>query len=106
MNIAACVEVVLFRSHNGVADEAVLESARTTQAMIETFDGLLGRQLLKGQDGQWMDIVFWRSREDAERAAHQIMEMPGFMDAMDVVDQSTLKMLHFDPMLDFSMVKQ
>ncbi len=38
--------------------------------------GFIKRELLKGKDGRWVDIVYWSSREDAELAGRNAMESP------------------------------
>lgn len=105
MNKATCLEVVLFNPKSGYGDDDVLKSVEITQPMIENLDGLISRKVLKDKDGRWMDLIYWRSREDAERAAEMVMQMPGFMNAMDIIDQSTMQMLHFDEVVAFEPVK-
>jgi hypothetical protein len=42
----------------------------------EAFPGALAAWLTKQDDGSWLDVVLWRSREEAEEAAQQIHDVP------------------------------
>lgn len=38
--------------------------------------GLIRRELLKGQNGQWVDLVVWESRDAADQAVKNAAESP------------------------------
>ena len=60
------------------ADEARL--VRASDALQAGFlsrqPGFLRRELLKGQDGQWVDLVYWESEEAAARAMQEAASSP------------------------------
>jgi hypothetical protein len=45
-------------------------------ALRRAFPGALGAWLTRQDDGSWLDVVLWRSREEAEDAAARIAEVP------------------------------
>jgi pyrroloquinoline quinone (PQQ) biosynthesis protein C len=45
-------------------------------ALRRAFPGALAAWLTKQDDGSWLDIVLWRTREEAEDAARRIHEGP------------------------------
>ena len=59
-------------------DEAALlaERPETIRALQRTFPGALAAWLTKQQDGTWLDVILWRSREEAEDAAARIDTVP------------------------------
>jgi hypothetical protein len=59
-------------------DEAALLEERPAMvaALRRAFPGALGAWLTRQDDGGWLDIVLWRSREEAEDAAKRIDEIP------------------------------
>jgi antibiotic biosynthesis monooxygenase len=59
-------------------DEAALleERPEMVAALRRAFPGALGAWLTRQDDGRWMDIILWRSRDDAEDAARRIDEVP------------------------------
>lgn len=64
------VEMAPFRVKPGVDDATVLErSARLQQEFLRHQRGFLRRELLKGDSGEWLDLVYWSDEE----AAHAIM---------------------------------
>lgn len=89
-------EVVLFKANTGVSREDVIAAVAKTQPIIEGFDGFIARQLLEGEDGQWMDLVQWQSVAQAKAAAAQAQENPDLAEAFAVIDFSTMQMLHLE----------
>ena len=59
-------------------DEASLLDERPAMVagLRRAFPGALGAWLTKQDDGSWLDIVLWRSREEAEDAARRIDAVP------------------------------
>ena len=89
-------EVVLFKANAGVSREDVISAVAKTQPIIEAFDGFIARQLLEGEDGQWMDLVQWQSLEQAKTAAAEVEQNESLAEAFSVIDFSTVQMLHLD----------
>jgi hypothetical protein len=50
--------------------------AEMVEGMRRAFPGALAAWLTRLDDGSWLDIVLWRSREEAEDAAARIDEVP------------------------------
>ena len=59
------VELVTFKLNEGADEAAFLQAADAVMADIRQLPGYVRRELLKGDDGQWIDVVHWRSRADA-----------------------------------------
>jgi hypothetical protein len=59
-------------------DEAALvaERAAMIEALQRAFPGALAAWLTRQDDGSWLDVILWRSREDAEDAANRIDGVP------------------------------
>ena len=62
----------------GKADEAELlaERAEMIDALQRAFPAALAAWLTRQDDGSWLDVILWRSREEAEEAARRIHEVP------------------------------
>jgi hypothetical protein len=88
------VEVVLYRSKPGVADEEVVAASEALQSDLETYPGYLRRRLMKTTDGLWVDTVDWRSLSEALAAAAAIMARPSAAGFMALVDEPSVQMLH------------
>jgi hypothetical protein len=55
-------------------EEAALIAERPEMiaALRHAFPGLLAAWLAKRDDGSWVDVILWRSREEAEHAAKHV----------------------------------
>ena len=61
------IEWAPFRLADGVSEAALLDASEALQRdFLRHQPGFLGRELLRGPDGQWADLVMWESRAAAE----------------------------------------
>ncbi len=88
------VEIVQFRLKPGVDEDAFLAAAADTQAAIARLPGLLARELLRGEDGLWVDVVHWRSEAEALAAAAAFATMPEVTSFVAMIDETTMTMQH------------
>jgi len=69
-------EVVRTRVRAGAEEEMLRLRPRMIAAVRERFPELLDARLVQLDDGSWLDLVRWTSREAAERAAAAFPEIP------------------------------
>ena len=91
------VEVALFRLRDGASEAAFLAASDALQAALAGCAGYLGRRLLRGEGGQWIDQVEWASREAALAAAATIVDLPGAATFMGFLDPASVRLLHLTP---------
>jgi hypothetical protein len=61
------VEWAPFRLKPGVDDETLIErSERLQQEFLSRQQGFVRRELLKGDDGGWVDLVYWADQASAD----------------------------------------
>ena len=71
------VEWAQFRAAAGVDEATVLEASRTLQSeFLDKQDGFIRRELFKGPQDSWADLLYWESREAAERALGKAADSP------------------------------
>lgn len=70
------IELARFAVKAGAEDRLVAGRAAMIQALHARFPGCLAAYLTREDDGSWLDIVWWRSREEAEEAARDINSVP------------------------------
>jgi hypothetical protein len=71
------VEWAPFTVKEGVEDADLLAASEALQSeFLSHQPGFVGRELLKGQNGQWVDLAVWRSKADAERAVANAATSP------------------------------
>jgi hypothetical protein len=74
--MALTFELAMFTVRDGEEASLVAERPEVIAALGKAFPGLLGAWLGKRDDGSWVDVILWRSREEAERAAEQVDAVP------------------------------
>lgn len=87
------VEVHIAKLKPGVKDAHFLEAADAIMADARSMEGFIRREVLKGADGEWVDIIYWRSMADAQRAAEAFAEIPAGQKFVELVDLETLTLL-------------
>jgi len=71
------IEWAPFRLADGVTDEALLAASETLQRdFLAGQPGFVRRELLRGTDGQWVDLVHWENEASASAAFNAAMESP------------------------------
>ena len=92
------IEITQFKLVEGVSEEAFLQDAENVQkGFLEKQAGYAGtRQLLKSQEGEWVDIVHWESLEDAQKAQEAAMGSETCMPMFHKIDLNSIKMLHLE----------
>ena len=94
---AKAIEAVLFKTKSQFTDEQVIQSLAALNPILARFPGFISRQISKDQSGQWMDLVYWESMDQAKEAARQVMQSAEAVQAFQVIDESNMMMYHFTP---------
>jgi heme-degrading monooxygenase HmoA len=93
-----CVEVAMFKLRSGVDRARFIADGRSAGAALQRYPGYVGRQLThSADDDQWIDIVQWRSKQEATSAAEAVMaerEAGPFLTSIDV---DSIRMFHATP---------
>lgn len=91
------VELVFFRSKPAAADADVLASANKIRELATQMNCPFELELLRTDDGEWVEIVHWRSQEDAHRVEQAVMNMPEALEAMSTMEESSVRMVFLHP---------
>ena len=68
-------ELAQFTVREGEEEALVAERPAMVRALREAFPAALAAWLTKQDDGSWLDVVLWESREAVEEAARRIDEV-------------------------------
>ena len=85
--MSAVYEVVRSRVRTGAEEEMLRLRPLMIAAVRDRFPDLLDARLVQMDDGSWLDIVQWRSREAADRAAASVAEIPEAASVMALVEE-------------------
>lgn len=91
------VEFVFFKAQPNVSDSAVMEKAHKIQQLAAQTGTTFELELLKSEEGEWVEIVRWNSKEEAQRVEQAVMNMPEAQQAMSVMDESSIRMVFLHP---------
>jgi hypothetical protein len=71
------VEWAPFRLREGITEQALLEASELLQRdFLAGQPGFIRRELLRGADGQWVDLVHWADDAAAQAVFATAMESP------------------------------
>ena len=91
------VEIAQYKLATGVDEQDFLKEAEIVQKdFLEKQNGYIDRELLKSEDGQWVEILHWNSMEEAHKAAEVMAQDPVALVYMQKIDLTSLKMLHVE----------
>ena len=93
---AGTVELVLLRLQPGADEDAFIRAARATTSDLRALDGYASRELLRADDGQWVDIVHWSTRDQALAAAEQFPTLPSAQAFGSLMDGGSIRMMHLE----------
>jgi hypothetical protein len=90
------LEVVLFKLKPGVDQAAFFRLNESILPELCAMSGFIRRDLFSDQHGQWMDVVYWNSLRDAERAAELFPSLPCAQSLMELLDETSVTILHLE----------
>ena len=97
MNPNRTLKVVLFKLKPGVEEAAFFQVNESILTDLRTMSGFIRRDLFKDSHGQWLDIVYWSSLAEAQRAADAFPSLPCAQTLMEMLDDTSVTMLHLEP---------
>jgi Antibiotic biosynthesis monooxygenase len=74
--MAEVFELAAFTVHEGQEQALLAERTVVIAALRRAFPGLLSAWLTQRDDGSWLDVILWRSHEEAHYAATHVTEVP------------------------------
>ena len=76
MTAARTFELAHFAVREGEEGVLLAERPAMVRALKDAFPDALAAWLTREDDGSWLDVILWRSREAAEEAAQRIDRVP------------------------------
>lgn len=70
------IELARFQINDDAEKQLLAERPAMIEALRRRFPACLAAYLTREEDGSWLDILVWRSREEAEAAALAINTVP------------------------------
>ena len=93
---AKVVEMVTFKLKPGVtAAEFRTVDKEVEKQHVSRQPGFVSRESVAGEDGEWLVIVHWRSRKDADASMASFERAPAAANFMSKIDASTMSMKRY-----------
>lgn len=97
MSNKAYVEVALYKLKSEVEEVQFLVLSAGATAVFEKLAGFVRRELMRSEDGRWVDLAYWQNRELAKQAEPTIYEDATIAKVMALLDSETMIFTHAQP---------
>lgn len=93
------IEMASFRLKPEIEETVfVAASDRFQREFLNAAPGFLSRELLRGAEGVYLDLIHWRSKEDAEAMMKTAETSPDCAEYFALMDLQGAEMRHFEPL--------
>ena len=91
------LEIVIFKVNAGAdVSEFLKMSADMEEGFARKQKGFLSRTYARNGDDEWVDVIRWETMADAEAASKAAMQSPVCAPMFGMIDEASVKMMHFD----------
>ncbi len=92
--MSATIEMVTFKLNSDASEKDFLATNPALESWVSKQPGFEYRSLSQKQDGQWVDIVYWQTAEDAQKAGTLFMQANETQAMMSFIDKDSVDMQH------------
>jgi hypothetical protein len=89
------VEAAMFRLRSGTGRAQFLAASSAAGEVLRGMRGFLGRDLLEGDDGEWLDLLHWASQEDAQRSIEALTQSRDAQPFLELIDPESVQLRHY-----------
>jgi len=93
--MSQAIEVVIFKAKAGVSDAHLRTKAAAVTAILRSMTGFVDRKLGVSENGQYLDIVYWKDPSTAKAAADKAMQIPECLEYFGLIEESQMQFMHF-----------
>lgn len=97
---AKVIELVLFDIKPGYSEKEVIKAGEAVNSFLEKSDGFINRKLSLSKEGKWMDIVYWTTLENAEKASEEVLKSEICQKYFGMIDETTMQFMHLNIVID------
>ena len=97
MNNEFYIEVSIYQLKSDVAEADFLTLSDQVSADFVNFEGFQHRDLMRSEDNQWVDLVYWQDKESAKANEAALYANPIINDLMNMLDTEMMVFTHVHP---------
>ena len=90
------VKVIEYSLATGADEQAFLKTSSALTPELAKLKGFIKRELRKGENGKWRDIVYWQSRKDADQSEFDIPNIPACVKCIGMMNHADVTVTHFE----------
>ena len=95
MDDGKVLELVVFSLQPGTSREEFVGTVEGVSSWIAEQPGFVSRSLVEDRDGgRWIDVVWWRSMQEAQAAAERAMSSQACAPMFGLIDMESTLMVH------------
>ncbi len=95
-NCATTIEMVSFKLNENATKAQMIATNSAMQTFLNQQPGFLYRSLSCDDQGQWFDVVYWASLEQAQQGGEAFMKSDACATLMPLIDAESCKMRHMN----------
>jgi heme-degrading monooxygenase HmoA len=88
------IESVNVKLAPGISEETFLRACKGVEPFLKRQPGFLSRRIARMEEGRYIDILEWRSQEEADKAMALSMQEPGMAAIMETIDAESMVVSH------------
>lgn len=96
MEKAQIIEMVMWKSVEGIAQEDTKKSITKLNAFVSKQPGFVARKTALAEDGKFLDIVYWEDLKSAKDASEKAMKTEELIPIFSTIDQKEMVFQHFE----------
>ena len=102
VSLANVIEIATLKLKDGVTYEEFAPIDKMIGSnYVAKQPGFISRESAKGENGEWVVVVHWKSKEDANKSMASFMNAPESSNFMELVDTSSMFMKRYIKVNEF-----
>ena len=87
---AGTIEYVTFETKADVSGVVVERALQQTDPVLNDINGFIQRYIVRKDDGQWVEVVFWRDQASAEEGLQLFLKDPRSQALLELIREDSV----------------
>jgi len=95
-------DIISYKLANGVTEEHLLSVAQqVVESWMNSQKGFIKWEINKDSDGNYTDIVYWKTKDDAKKSELDMMNIPNAADWFACYEEGSIKSVNLSLVSNF-----
>jgi hypothetical protein len=97
------IEIGIYKLVDGVDDQQFLKILDAFQSeFLAKQAGFTGKHMVsKGEDGRWVEMVFWNTMDNVQKATENVMADPAAQPLIQAIDMNNMEVLQVETLREW-----